>query len=507
MVAMRRPISKILLLIILLQSVLSVGATADTITLVGEISGTDHQTYRTVPFEVPSGTQRLRIEFGHDGRELRTVVDLGVYGPNGFRGASGSNKSVIELGPSDATPSYRAGPIEAGEWRLVLGFPNVRGARMLPDRVPVITRFTATISLIRADTEVRESAFLDGALRSGRSWYRGDLHAHSAHSDGSCGSKSGRRVPCPVHLTVEAARREGLDFIALTDHNTTSHFQTLRELQPYFDDILLIPGVELTSFRGHANVFGVEEIPSFFLPSGGDTSLPTIFPDVGARGGLVSVNHPGLPSGEECMGCGWTAEIDWRTVHALEVVNGGSLHQFASAEGPFSAIRFWDRLLDAGYLIMGIASSDSHDPLAPLERQVPLGRPRTVVDADNLSQRAIFAAIRKGRSFIDVEGTRERTIDFAAVIAGRRAAMGSRLSAVGASPIELQVTTTGVVGKSLIVVRSGGVRVNLGPIPQSGQVSTPISSAEKVAHEWVRLEVRDEKERLLLLSNPIFISR
>lgn len=494
---------------LLAVTVLALSGTAlgKTIMLTGEVNGADHQTYRAVTFDVPPGTQRLRIAFEHDGRDLRTVVDLGIYGPNGFRGASGSNKAVVELGPSDATPSYRPGPIESGQWRLMLGFPNVRGATFLPNGVKRVTRFKATITLFSDGDEIPESAYLNGAVRLAQSWYRGDLHSHSAHSDGSCASKSNRRVPCPVHLTVDAARAEGLDFIAVTDHNTTSHFQTLRELQPYYDDILLIPGVELTSFKGHANVFGIEEIPDFFLPGGGDAKLPKVFRTARARGGLVAINHPGLPSGEECMGCGWKAETDWRDVDAIEVVNGGSLQQFASAEGPFSAIRFWDRLLDAGYEVMGIASSDSHDPLANFERQVPVGRPRTVVEARSLSQRAIFDAIRNGRSFVDVDGSRDRKIDFIAVRGVARAQMGSHLVSADSSPIDLLITTFGVAGNSLIVVRSGGIRTTLGTIADSGVMSTTITLPAAVKRDWIRLEVRDTQDRLLLLSNPVFISR
>jgi predicted metal-dependent phosphoesterase TrpH len=64
----------------------------------------------------------------------------------------------------------------------------------------------------------------------------------------------GRENPCPVYRTVEAAAARGLDFIALTDHNSTAHFAALRALQGAFDRMLLLPGREITTFFGHANV-------------------------------------------------------------------------------------------------------------------------------------------------------------------------------------------------------------------------------------------------------------
>src|SRR5437867_67863 len=45
-------------------------------------------------------------------------------------------------------------------------------------------------------------------------WYRGDLHSHSVHSDGSN----------TVAEMAEAASAIGLDFLAPTDHNTISQW-------------------------------------------------------------------------------------------------------------------------------------------------------------------------------------------------------------------------------------------------------------------------------------------
>ena len=90
---------------------------------------------------------------------------------------------------------------------------------------------------------------------------------HDAHSDGSCLSQSGKKVPCPLYKTVETAAARGLDFIAISDHNTTSHYNDMRELQPYFDRLLLIPAREITTFQGHANVYGPTDFIDFRLTS------------------------------------------------------------------------------------------------------------------------------------------------------------------------------------------------------------------------------------------------
>ena len=53
----------------------------------------------------------------------------------------------------------------------------------------------------------------------GRTWLAGDLHSHTVHSDGAL------TVPELAALAVS----RGLDFVAVTDHNTVSHH---RELPP-----------------------------------------------------------------------------------------------------------------------------------------------------------------------------------------------------------------------------------------------------------------------------------
>src|SRR5205085_12704923 len=147
-------------------------------------------------------------------------------------------------------------------------------------------------------------SFTEMPLRSGEGWYRGDLHMHTAHSDGQCQSQKGNKVPCPVFVTLQAAAARGLDFVAVTDHNTVSHFDALRELQPYFDRLLLIPGREITTFEGHANLYGTTRFVDFRVGSAPVPDMKTLLQRIGASGALFSINHPGAPTGEACWAAG-----------------------------------------------------------------------------------------------------------------------------------------------------------------------------------------------------------
>lgn len=463
-------------------ALLATPAFAETLTFTGVMTGADHQTYREVPFRVPAGVTAVTVEFAYTGQDRKSVIDLGVRDPQRFRGWSGGNKARFTLTETWATPSYLPGPLPAGAWKLILGVPNLRKDGRAD--------YTARITLDRDPTF---HGFAAAPLKAGPGWYRGDLHLHTAHSDGSCAAQSGARAPCPVFRTLEAAVARGLDFVAVTDHNTTSHFQALAELQPYYDRLLLIPGREVTTFQGHANVLGMTAPLDFQLGSPRAPTFARILDQAEAVHALVSINHPGLPSGEACMGCGWTAPIDVARIPAIEVVNGGI------SAGPLSGIPFWEARLNAGLRITAVGGSDNHD--AGLEPAKGVGRPTTVVHAAALSQDAILAAIRAGHVFVDVQGAKDRRLDVQFRSGGRTAEMGDRASAAVGGQLTVRVA------------HAGGGRLQLvGPAARAmtselalGEDETRTLDVPAGARGWLRVDVRGPDGALWLLGNPIYL--
>jgi hypothetical protein len=111
--------------------------------------------------------------------------------------------------------------------------------------------------------------------RPGHRWLAGDLHTHTVHSDGS------QTVTELAHL----AASRGLDFLAVTDHNTVSHHAELPAASGRYG-ITLIPGQEVTVDGGHAGALGDVGWVDFREPA--DAWLA----HTQRRGGLLSVNHP-----------------------------------------------------------------------------------------------------------------------------------------------------------------------------------------------------------------------
>ncbi|MBI4461545.1 MAG: CehA/McbA family metallohydrolase, partial [Acidobacteria bacterium] len=339
-------------------------------------------------------------------------------------------------------------------------------------------------------------------VRHEPAWYQGDLHSHTGHSDGSCPSLSGqRRVPCPEFRLLHSAVARGLDFLAVTDHNTTSTYNALLQWQPYFDTLLLMRGRELTTFHGHANLYGTSEFIDFRLGRNGQT-VNRLLDEVHGASALISINHPVRPSGEECMGCGWTAksETNFTQVDAIEVVNG------PDAETRFSGIPFWEEQLSQGHRITGIGGSDVHQPDAPAS-SYEVGIPTTVVYARELSEAAILEGIRAGHVYLKLKGPDGPGVLANAETETQTAMVGDALQVKAGQPVRFTVQVIGGEGTKLEIVHNGR-REDLFADPEvrSADELKKFGVQADGGQHWYRLNLRASDGTLLVLTNPIYLN-
>jgi hypothetical protein len=471
---------------------------APDVTLRDTIPDSAFRTYRLLPFDVPEGVKAIEVRFDYTGREARTTIDVGLLGPGEtfdqtFRGWSGGNKRAFTISKADATPSYLAGPVTAGKWQLLLGVPNIRQGQT--------SQFTAEVYFQREGTS--ELPTQPKPLRPEAGWYRGDLHMHSGHSDGSCATKSGeQRAPCPLFLTLNAAADRGLDFVVFTEHNTNSHVRELTALQPYFDRLLLIPGMEMTTFQGHANAFNLREPVDFRVGSATVPDWNTLLKEAASKGAIVSINHPRVPTGEACMGCGWSPNpaADMSLVQAVEVVNGYDV------ESATAGLPFWEEQLNLGHRLTAIGGSDMHDVTSKATTQPPQGRigvPTTVVYARELSAEGIIAGIRAGNVFVDIAGTRDRMLELTARQSSVQATMGEVFTLTGRRSVTFELRVAKVAGGTIEVIRDGAVTRRM----QVTDVAHSLTFEETFdrKHHWLRVNVRDEQGKLALIGNPIYL--
>jgi len=462
--------------------------------LAGHLTGADSMSNRDQPFTLPESTARLVVSLSHDGDPKASLIQLGVDDPQGFRG-TGAPKTDFTIAAYDATPGFFPGRLVPGRWDL----------RFFVGQLPQDRAINWTAKLWFMKTGERLPVDVPGR---GPGWYRGDLHMHSGHSDGTCANASGKSVPCPLYLTIASAAARKLDFAVLTEHNTVSSLQVIRELQPYFDRLLLIPGQEVTTHFGHIGVWGVEE-PIDYRVEPGVRSFNTLADEVHRLGGLVSINHPAAPTGAMCLGCGWSMpDVDYAKVDAVEAINGGiiAIAGGRDPEGPLTNIPFWLKHLAAGDRLVAVGGSDSHDGTNAADHPPAVGNPTTVVYARDLTQGAILEGIRSGRVFIDLAMDPTDLLDLSVSDDRQEAAMGGRMQSK--APVTAKIVVRAQRGERLELL-DGSTLLSSRPIAEpAGEAAPPLSFplALSPGNHAIRAQVRGKDGKLLLLSNPVLVT-
>ena len=458
-----------------------------TIVLSGTATPADEGKYQEHPFDVPVGVTRLDVELSYEHKGAGTELEIGLFDAQRFRGTSRFSKERFHISEFEATPSYVAGPLGNGTWRVSLGIASVGTGTTSDWRVT-----------IRLSTEPSPRKGLGPTLRPEAGWYVGDLHAHTLHSDGfGCEDPSapGVRRGCQPWEVVEAARARHLDFLAITDHNTTTHHADLGTLQEGLTTMLLLRGQELTTFHGHANVYGTSRVIDFRLGFKG-RSMVDVMNDVERQGALLSINHPGRDTGDRCTGCGWDApQTPWGRIEVMEVVNGGVI------EGRTAGMPFWYARLNEGHRLNGIGGSDDHGARSPRSR---IGAPATIVFASELSEAALLDGIRSGRVYVRTRGPEGPTVDLTATAGRETTAMGGIVrvpqTAADGETVRLDMRIGKASGQDAEVVRNGAVIATLKVETNDATLSHTFTLA---AGQWVHVRLRDASG-VTAFTNPIY---
>ncbi len=186
-----------------------------------------------------------------------------------------------------------------------------------------------------------------------------DLHNHTSYSPDSS---------VDVRDAVAAARRSGLNGMAITDHNSAKGYIAAQYLGRA--DFIIIAGFELSAAEGHLLCLGItEDIPQGLV-------MAEAVEKVTAMGGIAVPSHPfRLGTG---AGAGTLNKLN---VRAIETVNGRNHSSRNSSALDYAA----------SHGIGGTGGSDSHS-------LSEIGRAYTVTDGEGLSSDDIIQEIASGRT-------------------------------------------------------------------------------------------------------------
>ena len=233
------------------------------------------------------------------------------------------------------------------------------------------------------------STYIDGQVtidRVGRvisarnGWISGDMHTHSIHSDGTG----------TIFENFAEANRQGMDFIAITDHNNSRGWANALAAGARYN-IIPIRGNEYTRYRTHALFINANRERNY-------RGLPPVEAVHAFRkdssNGLVYVAHPFEYNEDSWQRANaWGADID-----GLEVWLGW---YSANHISQIRSRRRWDELNNEGRRLFGIAATDAHSSQG-------VGTVFTTVYAGQMNLQGIIDAQRAGHMY----GSNGPVIDF-----------------------------------------------------------------------------------------------
>ena len=255
-----------------------------------------------------------------------------------------------------------------------------------------------------------------GPGAAGYNLYFGDLHAHTGYSDGASGTTPWDAFP--------VGRDSGADFMALTEHYSTSNayeawtmdeaeWLDLKAAARYFTSgsFVAIPAYEfyLVAHSGEFNVFNVSELPPK-MEILGPERLGLFYDWLSLQPGAAGqFNHPTYVGDEFNDFAGLSAARD-AGMGMVEVYNDGFTEES------------YIKALDAGWHVMPSANSDTHAADWIWGRDM-----RTVLLAPRLTAADLYAAMRAQRGY----GTLDKNLSVRFSVNG--GVMGSTLPGAASS--------------------------------------------------------------------------
>lgn len=187
---------------------------------------------------------------------------------------------------------------------------------------------------------------------------RVDLHLHTRFS--------GDAVINPKQVVDTLYAHTTIKGVAITDHDALEGYFQVRKLAAAYEDLVIIPGVEVSTDQGDLILLGIEEKPAYKSP------LASVVDFATERAALIIIPHP-----YRVHGIGEAAEK--ARADAIEIMN------------PWATPRenkLAEELAKARNL-PGVAGSDAHRP-------EQMWTAYTEVDAEpNVA--SVLKAIKKGR--------------------------------------------------------------------------------------------------------------
>lgn len=323
--------------------------------------------------------------------------------------------------------------------------------------------------------------------KSEERWYKGDFHTHTRLSDGLMTN----------YMAMDQAKKTNLDFFLTTEHNILSTGWPK-------GDILVVPGIEITTSKGHFNIFGIKE----YIDIRGiirereifhQESIDMIMKEARKMDALCSINHSMMEPWD------WQFhDTDLEHIDTLEICCDPTYD--ISPEANDMSIKLFDILWNDGHRIWGVGGSDSH--LLPNEtyknstQPSIIGDPGTYVLSKNLNANSILEAVKSGKIYI----SRGLSLDFNITQGDEIYYPGSKIvceNNCNNALIKYEIEIKNLMKDYKILFIENGKVVEHRKVNESKKyVFERIWDLNR--YNWARLEIRDNEDNFIAFVNPIY---
>ena len=472
-----------------------------------------HQSHLDYRVEVPAGVQQLKVlfdyqplletklealeraflkeglpaELAQDQDGFRNLLTITIQDNQGFRGAHHyfNTQQEIILAPDQASLGFRPDPIDAGIWTFTISCHG-----LFSDFVTGSLRVLADFSFDQAKSQPQPLTSVVPLAQPAKNrplsdpqarFYKTELHSHTLHSDAQQSTE----------YLLQQAQEQGIDWLAITDHNTTTAHDEAAAHHNYDTQVHLIPGMEYTSFHGHMLIHGAYNDIVRNWTELNPYNIDQITEELQAQGLNVTVAHPFVEGNPYCTGCRWDYLLhDLKYVDTLEVWNRQNPNNYAYNQAGFAK---WLDFLAMGYEINASTGRDWHTPAAS-EDQLAYTYVLAPQEAD-LDQ--ILQALKLGRTYISLGPL------IASCILDGKYQLGDRVPLKQDSyNLLVNINELQAADKVLIYGRQNLLKEI--HCHQAG--SFEIKETLQLEQEsLLRIEVRDQAGKLKLFTNPIYI--
>ncbi|MBQ7065745.1 MAG: CehA/McbA family metallohydrolase [Lachnospiraceae bacterium] len=354
-----------------------------------------HEESFGIPYKLK--TLYLNIDLPDECRYMAFVIlkdEMGAIRLQKLLGYGEQKLAVGALGEHTSIGGV-TGAINPGTWTLGIGIFTEYMSQRLGDKEfilqVVITEEECEITepigswmwLSKRGFQIDSEKYnWEQVYQSGARWYKGDFHTHTRLSDGK---------ETVVNAMKKAEDME-MDFYVPTEHNLihTGWCNT---------KLCIIPGVEITTDKGHFNLFGITDMPEKLMDIVMYNGKPQmeqyvdeVIKEANRKGWIISLNHPFLTIWKWLYG-----KTDIKDFQCVEIINDPT-YQDATPSNE-KAIVFLDALWQDGHKICGVGGSDSHNLIEERYEGADLpsivGDPGTYVFCETLTPKAVLESVRK----------------------------------------------------------------------------------------------------------------